>query len=74
MKCLLYLNFHFNALCQMFHWVLYADKKAFVCQQCGLTRDQQQIKKIASEVAELSEKASTVLSSGSILICEHLLK
>lgn len=58
----------------MFNWALYADKKAFLCQQCGLARDQQEIKKIASEVAELSEKASSILSSGSILICVHLLK
>lgn len=53
----------------MFHRVLYADKKAFRCQQCGLVRDKQEIKKIASEVEQLLEKASTILSSGSILIC-----
>nr|XP_010926453.1 histone-lysine N-methyltransferase ASHR1 isoform X2 [Elaeis guineensis] len=44
--------------------LLESDKKAFRCQQCGLVRDQQEIEKIASEVAQLSQKASAVLSSG----------
>lgn len=43
------------------------EKKSFTCQQCGLARDQEEIKMTASEVERLSEKASSILSSGSIL-------
>lgn len=38
-------------------------KKTFTCQQCGQAREQQEIKKIASEVEEVSKKASGFLSS-----------
>lgn len=38
--------------------------KGFICQQCGLTRDKEEIREIASEVKLLSDKASKLLSSG----------
>ncbi|CAD5180688.1 unnamed protein product [Musa acuminata subsp. malaccensis] len=39
-------------------------KQSFTCQQCGLSRDQQEIKKIACEIAQVLGKASNCLSSG----------
>ncbi|XP_052201557.1 histone-lysine N-methyltransferase ASHR1 isoform X2 [Diospyros lotus] len=36
----------------------------FICQECGLVRDKEEIRKIASEVKLLSEKASELLVSG----------
>lgn len=44
-----------------------ADNKGFICKECGTLRDMEEIKKIASEVKLMSEKASTLHSSGSIL-------
>ncbi|KAK3032520.1 hypothetical protein RJ639_036435 [Escallonia herrerae] len=41
-----------------------SDNNSFICQQCGLTRDKEDIKKITGEVNLLSEKASMLLSSG----------
>ncbi|KAK3019765.1 hypothetical protein RJ639_003752 [Escallonia herrerae] len=46
-----------------------SDNNSFICQQCGLTRDKEDIKKITGEVNLLSEKASMLLSSGRILRC-----
>ncbi|XP_077213980.1 SET domain group 37 isoform X2 [Tasmannia lanceolata] len=45
----------------------YRYKKIFVCQRCGLVRNQKDIQKIAGEVEELLEKASTSLSYGNHL-------
>ncbi|RRT61535.1 hypothetical protein B296_00006339 [Ensete ventricosum] len=53
--------------------VFYTGKQSFTCQQCGLSRDQQEIKKIASEIAQVLGKASVCLSSGRILHFESLL-
>ncbi|CAK9179086.1 unnamed protein product [Ilex paraguariensis] len=44
-----------------------SDNKGFICQQCGLFRDKEEIKNIASEVKVVSEKASLTLSAGRIL-------
>uniref|UniRef100_A0A5B7AL27 Putative histone-lysine N-methyltransferase ASHR1 isoform X1 n=1 Tax=Davidia involucrata TaxID=16924 RepID=A0A5B7AL27_DAVIN len=41
-----------------------SDDRGFVCQQCGLVRDKEEIKKIVSEVKSMSDKASMLLSSG----------
>ncbi|KAL7176463.1 hypothetical protein ACSBR2_029906 [Camellia fascicularis] len=38
--------------------------KGFICHQCGLVRDKEEMKEIASEIKFLSEKASKLLSSG----------
>ncbi|KAK4493190.1 hypothetical protein RD792_017953 [Penstemon davidsonii] len=43
-----------------------SDDKGFVCQQCGLLRDKEEIKYIVSELKIMSEKASLSLSSGYI--------
>ncbi|XP_059631877.1 histone-lysine N-methyltransferase ASHR1 isoform X5 [Cornus florida] len=40
------------------------DGRGFICQQCGLVRDKEEIKKIASEVISMSDQASMSLSSG----------
>uniref|UniRef100_A0A2N9F3I1 MYND-type domain-containing protein n=1 Tax=Fagus sylvatica TaxID=28930 RepID=A0A2N9F3I1_FAGSY len=45
-----------------------SDDKGFICQQCGLVRDKDEIRKIASEVKSMSEKALISSSSGSILL------
>ncbi|KAM0950949.1 putative [histone H3]-lysine(4) N-trimethyltransferase chromatin remodeling SET family [Dioscorea sansibarensis] len=39
-------------------------KQTFICQQCGLARDQEETKKTANEIEKLLSKASTCLSSG----------
>uniref|UniRef100_A0A7C9EHD4 [histone H3]-lysine(4) N-trimethyltransferase n=1 Tax=Opuntia streptacantha TaxID=393608 RepID=A0A7C9EHD4_OPUST len=44
------------------------DKKAFICQQCGLARKLEDVKDIASEIKTMSDKAAKSLASGSILI------
>ncbi|GMY06847.1 histone-lysine N-methyltransferase ASHR1 isoform X1 [Fagus crenata] len=41
-----------------------SDDKGFICQQCGLVRDKDEIRKIASEVKSMSEKALISSSSG----------
>ncbi|KAA8538546.1 hypothetical protein F0562_028154 [Nyssa sinensis] len=41
-----------------------SDDRGFICQQCGLVRDKEEIKKIVSEVKSMSDKASELLSSG----------
>ncbi|KAK6939821.1 SET domain, partial [Dillenia turbinata] len=41
-----------------------SDNKAFVCQACGLVRDKEEVRKVASEVKLLKEKASLLFSSG----------
>ncbi|AQK63624.1 Histone-lysine N-methyltransferase ASHR1 [Zea mays] len=43
-------------------------KKAYTCQKCGASRDVEEIKNMRSEILQLSDKASSFLSSGSILI------
>ncbi|KAL8482070.1 hypothetical protein ACS0TY_028277 [Phlomoides rotata] len=61
---------------------LIADNKGFICQQCGLLRDKEEIAKITKEVKSISEKASMSLSCGRILepvyldkfICSYLIK
>lgn len=40
-----------------------SDEKGFVCQQCGLIRNKEEIRKIASDIKALSDKAS---SSGNL--------
>lgn len=40
------------------------DGKAFQCQECGLVRDKEEIKQIATEIKFLSEEASKPSSSG----------
>ncbi|KAK4572936.1 hypothetical protein RGQ29_031065 [Quercus rubra] len=44
-----------------------SDDKGFICQQCGRVRDKEEIRKIASEVKSMSEKALMSLSSGNQL-------
>lgn len=44
-----------------------ADNKGFICQQCGLLRDKEEIAKITKEMKSISEKASMSLSSSRIL-------
>ncbi|KAJ4755629.1 N-lysine methyltransferase SMYD2 [Rhynchospora pubera] len=41
-----------------------SDQRAFICQQCGAARDAQEVERIKSGVMQLSEKASTVVSTG----------
>ncbi|GFS41780.1 hypothetical protein Acr_00g0076420 [Actinidia rufa] len=41
--------------------------KGFICQQCGIVRDKEEIKKLVGEINLLSEKASKLVSSGCIL-------
>ncbi|KAK4429692.1 Histone-lysine N-methyltransferase ASHR1 [Sesamum alatum] len=41
-----------------------SDNKGFICQQCGLLRDKEEIKDITNEVKLISERASTSFSSG----------
>lgn len=41
-----------------------SDDKGFICQQCGLTRNKEEIREIAIEVKLLSDKASNLLSTG----------
>ncbi|KAK4572937.1 hypothetical protein RGQ29_031065 [Quercus rubra] len=43
-----------------------SDDKGFICQQCGRVRDKEEIRKIASEVKSMSEKALMSLSSGTV--------
>jgi [histone H3]-lysine4/36 N-trimethyltransferase SMYD len=43
-------------------------KKAYTCQKCGASRDVEEINKMRSEILQLSDKASSFLSSGSILV------
>ncbi|GAB2235212.1 hypothetical protein Droror1_Dr00027706 [Drosera rotundifolia] len=40
-----------------------SDGKTFICQQCGLARTKEDIKKIASEVKLMTEKANALLNS-----------
>ncbi|KAF8377029.1 hypothetical protein HHK36_030401 [Tetracentron sinense] len=51
-----------------------SDDKAFVCQQCGLVRNKDEVKKIAREVKLMSDKASTSLSSGYYLEASNMYK
>ncbi|KAL3641315.1 Histone-lysine N-methyltransferase ashr1 [Castilleja foliolosa] len=44
--------------------IRYSDNKGFVCQQCGLLRNKEEISQITNEVKCISEKASISLSSG----------
>lgn len=46
----------------------YADEKGFVCQQCGLIRNKEEIRKIARDIKTLLDKAVKSTSSGSILL------
>ncbi|AQK63621.1 Histone-lysine N-methyltransferase ASHR1 [Zea mays] len=39
-------------------------KKAYTCQKCGASRDVEEIKNMRSEILQLSDKASSFLSSG----------
>lgn len=52
-----------------------ADGDGFVCQQCGLVRSKEEIRKIASELKSLSDKAPISTSSCGILLslCHELL-
>ncbi|KAJ9166618.1 hypothetical protein P3X46_021339 [Hevea brasiliensis] len=43
-----------------------SDDKGFVCQQCGLLRSKEEVKKIAAEIRATSDKASKSLSSGNL--------
>ncbi|RVW17673.1 Histone-lysine N-methyltransferase ASHR1 [Vitis vinifera] len=44
-----------------------SDDKGFICQQCGLVRNKEEIKRLASELKPLSDKA-TMSSSSRILL------
>lgn len=39
-------------------------KKAYTCQKCGICRDGEEVKKVSSQILLLSDKASSLLSSG----------
>ncbi|CAM0875243.1 unnamed protein product [Alopecurus aequalis] len=39
-------------------------RKAYTCQKCGICRDGEEVKKVSSEIQLLSDKASSLLSSG----------
>ncbi|KAJ1293970.1 hypothetical protein BS78_01G111000 [Paspalum vaginatum] len=39
-------------------------KKAYTCQKCGVSRDEEEVKKMRSEILLLSDKASSFRSSG----------
>ncbi|XP_058097233.1 histone-lysine N-methyltransferase ASHR1 isoform X2 [Magnolia sinica] len=54
--------------------LLDSDKKVFICQQCGLVRTQQEIEKIATEVEQLSEKATLSQSSGNFFEASAMYK
>eukprot|EP00268_Persea_americana_P038152 TRINITY_DN3779_c0_g1_i23.p1 TRINITY_DN3779_c0_g1~~TRINITY_DN3779_c0_g1_i23.p1 ORF type:complete len:461 (-),score=63.36 TRINITY_DN3779_c0_g1_i23:2850-4232(-) len=43
--------------------LLNSEKKLFTCQQCGLSRNQQEIKRIDGEVKQMLDKASKISSS-----------
>ncbi|CAD6206318.1 unnamed protein product [Miscanthus lutarioriparius] len=43
-------------------------KKDYTCQKCSVSRDEEEIKKMRSEILQLSDKASSFPSSGSILV------
>ncbi|XVF36853.1 hypothetical protein REPUB_Repub19eG0094200 [Reevesia pubescens] len=43
-----------------------SDDKGFVCQQCGLIRNKEEIRKIASDIKALSNKALKSSSSGNL--------
>ncbi|MBA0765105.1 hypothetical protein Gotri_014359 [Gossypium trilobum] len=43
-----------------------SDEKGFVCQQCGLIRNKEEIRKIASDIKALSDKALKCSSSGNL--------
>lgn len=45
----------------------FVGEKAYKCQKCSVSRDEGEIEKMRSEIATLSDKASSFLSSGSIL-------
>lgn len=47
----------------------HADGKGFTCQQCGLIRSKEEVKRIAMEVRTNLDKAPKSSSSGSILFC-----
>ncbi|XP_048569279.1 histone-lysine N-methyltransferase ASHR1-like [Triticum urartu] len=49
-------------------------KKAYACQKCSISRDEEEVKKVSSEILLLSDKASSFLSSGSILRYHFFLK
>uniref|UniRef100_A0A2C9U173 SET domain-containing protein n=1 Tax=Manihot esculenta TaxID=3983 RepID=A0A2C9U173_MANES len=46
-----------------------SNDKGFVCQECGLIRSKEEVKKIAAEIRETSDKASKSLSSGNLKEC-----
>ncbi|OEL14493.1 Histone-lysine N-methyltransferase ASHR1 [Dichanthelium oligosanthes] len=47
-------------------------EKAYTCQKCSISRDEEEVKKMTREILLLSDKASSFLSSGSILIYMEL--
>lgn len=50
----------------------YADGKGFICQHCGVVRDKEEIRKIASEVKSILDTVLMSSSAGSILLsCLH---
>nr|GLL44340.1 histone-lysine N-methyltransferase ASHR1 [Ipomoea trifida] len=44
-----------------------SEDKGFVCQQCGLLREKEEVMNLASEIKSMSERASLSSSSGRIL-------
>jgi Zn-finger protein len=42
-------------------------EKGYTCQKCGISRDEEEVKKMTREILLLSDKASSFVSSGSIL-------
>ena len=49
-------------------------EKAYTCQKCSISRDEEEVKKMTREIVLLSDKASSLLSSGSILVLLSMIK
>ncbi|XP_057975006.1 histone-lysine N-methyltransferase ASHR1 isoform X3 [Malania oleifera] len=51
-----------------------SEDETFICQQCGFVRYKEEMKKIASEVKPMMDKASTALSSGNYIEARAMYK
>jgi len=49
-------------------------EKAYTCQKCSISRDEEEVKKMTREIVLLSDKASSLLKSGSILVLLSMIK
>ena len=69
-----------NSFCFIDHksCILYVSdsigEKAYTCQKCSISRDEEEVKKMTREIVLLSDKASSLLSSGSILVLLSMIK